>query len=150
MNTTVDSDRSDDETLPPIGLLLRTLDRRIDACFAHAVDSHGITRRQWQLLNTLAGGPTSRATLAAAVAPFLTPPAEETVLPHLTALVAEGLVHFDDDTYSLTTSGTRVLTTVAAEVRAIRERSVAGVPAEDYERTARTLRTMIDNLEVVG
>jgi hypothetical protein len=65
----------------PIGLVLRTLDRLIDERFDRTLTGRGVTRRQWQLLNTLAGGPATLDTLTAAVAAFLDRSAGETADP---------------------------------------------------------------------
>ncbi len=51
MNTT---DRRDQ---PPIGLLLRKLDNLVNERFERTLGTRGITRRQWQLLHTLAERP---------------------------------------------------------------------------------------------
>ena len=40
----------------PIGLLLRKLDNLINERFEQTLGRHDVTRRQWQLLNTLARG----------------------------------------------------------------------------------------------
>jgi hypothetical protein len=127
----------------PIGFLLRTLDRLIDERFDHALAGHGVTRRQWQLLNTLARTSADLDSLTAAVAPFL---AGETARPHLDPLVADGTVTRDGDTYTLTATGRATLGALAAEVRTIRDATVAGLADGEYERTVTTLETMIGNL----
>lgn len=55
----------------PIGYWLKHLDRLIDQAFERALDADGLTRRHWQVLNTLAAGPTTNAALTAALQPFV-------------------------------------------------------------------------------
>jgi hypothetical protein len=131
----------------PIGLLLRTLDRLIDERFEQALGARDITRRQWQLLNTLAEGTRTTEALTAAVAPFLT--GQETVDRHLHPLVATGAVVRVDDGYALTDPGRTLVSSLAHEVRAVRDLTVEGLPAGEYQRTVATLETMIDNLRRV-
>ena len=138
MNTTT-NDR-------PIGFLLRTLDRLIDERFDRALAGRGVTRRQWQLLNTLARGAAGLDALTAAVAPFLDRSAGETAEPHLDPLVADGTVARTGDTYTLTDRGRTTVADLAADVRTIRAATVAGLPDGEYERTVATLEMMIDNL----
>ncbi|GIJ56684.1 MarR family winged helix-turn-helix transcriptional regulator [Virgisporangium aurantiacum] len=130
----------------PIGHLLRTLDRLIDERFDRTLVGRGVTRRQWQLLNALAGGPATLDTLTAAVAAFLDRSAGETARPHFDPLVAAGIVTGSGDTYALTAAGRATLADLAAEVGTIRTATVAGLPDGEYERTVATLQTMIDNL----
>ena len=40
-------------TVRPIGFWLKLVDRLIDDGFARTLEEHGVTRRQWQLLNVL-------------------------------------------------------------------------------------------------
>jgi hypothetical protein len=54
----------------PIGYWLKHLDRLIDQAFERALDADGLTRRHWQVLNTLAAGPSTNAALTAALQPF--------------------------------------------------------------------------------
>lgn len=123
----------------PIGLLLRTLDRLIEQRFDSAIGD--LTRRQWQLLHTLAAGDRTADELTAAVQPFLS--TGETVHPHLEPLIEAGMVH---GAYALTGRGRRLHDDVARAVREIRDRTVAGLPEGEYQRTVTTLETMIGNL----
>jgi hypothetical protein len=45
--------------------------RLIDEAFERALDADGLTRRHWQVLNTLAAGPSTNAALTAALRPFV-------------------------------------------------------------------------------
>ena len=55
----------------PIGYWLKHLDRLIETTFSRTLAGQGLTRRHWQVLNTLAHGPASPADLTKALNPFL-------------------------------------------------------------------------------
>src|SRR4030095_16926535 len=55
----------------PIGYWLKHLDRLIDQAFERTLDGDGLTRRHWQVLNTLAAAPSTEAALTAALQPFV-------------------------------------------------------------------------------
>lgn len=55
----------------PIGYWLKHLDRLIDEAFERTLGADGLTRRHWQVLNTLAGGTSTAASLAVALQPFV-------------------------------------------------------------------------------
>ncbi len=129
---------------PPIGALVRRLDQLIDERFEQTFGARGVTRRQWQLLRTLADGAATTAQLDEAVAPFLQP--GETVVPHLAPLAQRGLVHLGDGSYALTGEGREAFGQLASDVAATRDLVTAGIDATEYERTIATLQTMIDNL----
>ena len=82
----------------PIGFWLKLVDRLIDEQFASTLDEHGVTRRQWQLLNVLTHEPASEEALDAAVAPFLVE--QESSREHLAELLDSGWVTLDAATYA--------------------------------------------------
>jgi len=55
----------------PIGYWLKHLDRLIEDTFSRTLAEQGLTRRHWQVLNTLAQDPASDAELTKALKPFL-------------------------------------------------------------------------------
>ncbi|WP_098408881.1 MarR family transcriptional regulator [Paramicrobacterium agarici] len=132
---------------PPIGLLLRTLDRLLDERFERTLGIRDISRRQWQLLNTLARRPATSNALTEAVAPFLD--TSESAEQHLDPLKQRGLVAVNDDVYELTDAGRRTFDDLAREVQVTRELTVRGLPEGEYERTIATLQRMVENLEPV-
>lgn len=142
MNTS-DGDRRQ----PPIGHVLRTLDRLIEERFDRTVGRRGITRRQWQVMNVLAARGSSASELAEAVAPFLDRVAGEAVQQHLDPLTRQGFVRLDGGVFTLTVAGRDLLRSLTTEVRAIRELTTAGLGEHQYEQTVATLQAMIDNLE---
>lgn len=142
MNTT---DRG--RARPPIGLLLRKLDDLINERFERTLGARGITRRQWQLLHTLAERPATLDALNAAIAPFLDQAAGETARQHLDPLAELGLVTASGDVYDFTGPGRTLFDRLAEEVQATRKLTVRGLPDGEYDRTIANLQRMIVNLE---
>ncbi|MET1033770.1 MAG: MarR family transcriptional regulator [Arthrobacter sp.] len=134
----------------PLGYWLKLVDSLISEQFTVSLEEHGVTRRQWQLLNVLAKGPASGGELTAALAPFFgEPPAEgEPTSPseHLTELVESGWVQEEGHNFMLTERGATSLDRLTSIVDTMREESSAGVSAEDYATTVRSLRRMALNL----
>lgn len=142
MNTTENG-----RTQPPIGLLLRKLDNLLNERFEHTLGARGVTRRQWQLLHTLAKQPASLEALNTAVAPFLNQYSEETARQHLDPLVELGWITSAGDVYKLTSSGRTLFDRLAEEVQTTRDLIIRGLAVGEYDRTITTLHTMISNLE---
>ncbi|GAA0577517.1 MarR family winged helix-turn-helix transcriptional regulator [Paractinoplanes ferrugineus] len=142
MNTTTGEGRP-----RPIGYVLRKLDLLIEERFERTLGERGISRRQWQILNTLADGGSTLAKLADGLAPFLDPAAGETVQPHIEPLKRPGFVHQDGDSVTLTGTGRDLLGTLTTDVAAIRELATTGIDQREYDRTVTNLQVMIRNLE---
>lgn len=141
MNTTDPRDQ------PPIGFLLRKLENTINERFERTLGARGITRRQWQLLNTLAKRPTPLDALNTAVAPFLDQAAGETAKQHLDPLAKLGVVTSPGDVYELTGSGRTLFESLAEDVQTTRDLIPRGLADGEYDRTIATLQAMIANLE---
>lgn len=138
---------SEATTYAPVGFLLRKLDRLINEQFERTLGRYEVTRRQWQLLSTLSQGPASTDSLTEAIAPFLDEASGETARPHLDSLTERGLVGIHGGAYSLTTTGRNLFRTLATEVQATRQLTVAGMADAEYEATCAGLQKMIRNLE---
>lgn len=135
----------------PLGYWLKLVDQLIDQQFAATLDEHGVTRRQWQLLNVLSQGDSTLAELDAAVAPFLNPDAHGTGVgesseEHLAELVESAWVVRAESGYSLTEQGYGAFTRLAAVVAEAREGLVAGVEPAEYDTTIAVLERMARNL----
>jgi DNA-binding MarR family transcriptional regulator len=132
-------------TRRPIGYWLKHVDHLIESTFEHALAAEGLTRRHWQVLNTVATGPTTRAELDVALAPFLVddPLAASRALDDL---VARGWV---DDALSLTVAGRAGYGTVSERIQQSRRSIMTGISDEEYARTVGTLEQMAHNLEPV-
>ncbi len=130
----------------PIGFWLKLVDRLIDERFAETLEEHGVTRRQWQLLNVLSRGPATGAQLDAALAPFVSAIDGETVAEHLAELVDSGWVALSPSGYSLADSGRTALTALASTVDKTRALTADGIPEQRYAEALDTLERMAQNL----
>ena len=130
----------------PIGFWLKLLDRLIDESFDATLDEHGVTRRQWQLLNVLQRGATSQAELDAAVAPFLGGDGETTTAADIDELVDSDWVASSAAGFVLTQRGEQSFERLAEVVAGIRASVSEGVGDADYETTTRSLERMARNL----
>lgn len=134
----------------PIGYWLKLVDSLISEQFAASLEEHGVTRRQWQLLNLLGSTPHTSNELMTALAPFFdeVSPEGEPASPaeHLTELLESGWVAQDGESYALTDRGRTSLERLTEIVEGMRERSSAGVTPEQYETTIATLQRMATNL----
>ena len=130
----------------PIGYWLKLVDQLIDKQFSAALDEHGVTRRQWQLLNVLSQGDATMEQLDAAVAPFLNPDADETSAEHLAELVDSSWVAKNGARYFLTEQGSAAFARLAEVVARNRDTVSEGVADGDYRTTLAVLERMARNL----
>ncbi len=129
----------------PIGFWLKLVDRKIDERFASTLDEHGVTRRQWQLLNVLSSGSASGEALDAAVAPFVVEEGESSA-EHLAELVDSGWVTADSGSYDLTDRGRGALDRLSQVVATQRTLMTEGLTQQQYDETLAALETMARNL----
>lgn len=130
----------------PIGFWLKLVDRLIDERFASTLEEHGVTRRQWQLLNVLSRGQSTGAQLDAVLAPFLSAMDGETVEEQLAELVDSGWVALSPSGYSLADPGRTALAALASTVDKTRALTADGVSEPHYAQTLETLERMARNL----
>lgn len=132
--------------LKPIGYYLKALDALITEDFARTLSAYELTRRDWQVLNSLAlQGPLTRPELSRLLRPFWEPgarPLDEVA----GALITHGLLAADADTLALTEAGRRTHAEVASLVEAGRARLMRGLTNDDYLRTVTVLDRMTANL----
>jgi hypothetical protein len=138
------------DTIRPIGFWLKLVDRMIDEQFAATLEEHGVTRRQWQLLNVLSKEPATVMQLDAAVAPFLNTasddPNENSSVEHLTELIESTWVAESAGGYVLTERGTLAFERLAEVVATQRTVMTAGISPVEYENTVGSLEKMARNL----
>ncbi len=134
------------DTPRPIGYWLKLVDRLIDEQFASTLEEHGVTRRQWQLLNVLSREPATVEQLDAAVAPFLSPQDSETSAEHLTELIESAWVDATPTGYELTDRGRAAFERLADVVTTQRTVVADGVTPAEYEQTVAVLERMARNL----
>ena len=147
------------DTPRPIGFWLKLVDRMIDEQFASTLEEHGVTRRQWQLLNVLSRERATVEQLDAAVAPFLSAqtetgaamravddPADASSTEHLAELIESTWVLHTSGSYELTERGTLAFERLAEVVATQRTVMTAGLSPDEYEATVASLGHMARNL----
>jgi hypothetical protein len=134
------------DTPRPIGYWLKLVDRLIDEQFAGTLEEHGVTRRQWQLLNVLSRQPATVEQLDAAVAPFLSADDGESSAEHLTELIESGWVGSTVVGYEVTERGRGAFERLAEVVARQRTVMAQGVSEEEYTQTIAVLARMAGNL----
>lgn len=130
----------------PIGFWLRLVDDLINEQFDSTLEEHGVTRRQWQLLNVLRDGAASRPELDQAVAPFLDSGSQETSTEHLEELLESEWVVIDGESYQLTELGNTSFVRLSEVVTRSREQVTQGVAPKEYDKTLEVLEKMARNL----
>lgn len=134
------------DTPRPIGYWLKLVDRLIDEQFASTLEEHGVTRRQWQLLNVLSREPATVEQLDAAVAPFLSADDDESSVEHLTELIESGWVDATPTGYDVTERGRGAFERLAEVVATQRTVMAAGITQDEYTQTISVLERMARNL----
>jgi DNA-binding MarR family transcriptional regulator len=134
------------DTPRPIGYWLKLVDRLIDEQFASTLEEHGVTRRQWQLLNVLDREPATVEQLDAAVAPFLSAGDTESAVEHLTELIDSAWVDATPTGYELTDRGRAAFERLTAVVATQRTVVAEGVSPDEYSQTVAVLERMARNL----
>jgi hypothetical protein len=141
-------------TVRPIGFWLKLVDRLIDDGFARTLEEHGVTRRQWQLLNILDANAATGEHLSAAIRPFLGGETSGSVEAGEPATAEENLeelmdsdwVVLEGEFYSLTERGRTLFEKLRVVVGGMRDQASEGVSESDYETTLVTLERMATNL----
>ena len=131
----------------PIGYWLKHLDRLIEDTFSRTLAGQGLTRRHWQVLNTLAHGPASPADLTKALDPFLRddPTGQATTEADL---IDRGWVSHDQDgRLCLTLHGQTAHQQTHKQVQQTRELMLHGVHVGEYAAVIDILTRMAANLE---
>lgn len=133
-------------TQRPIGFWLKLVDRLIDERFAAIIEEHGVTRRQWQLLNVLQSEATAVEHLDQAIAPFIEPGTGETAVEHLAELVDSEWVTTDGPVYALTERGLAAVQRLRVVVDSLRDQTSDGLSQQEYETMLAALERMAVNL----
>lgn len=138
----------------PIGYWLKLVDRLIDDQFASTLDEHGVTRRQWQLLNVLTRGAATVEQLDEAIAPFLAVDpagtATESSAEHLSELIDSGWVAATASGYETTDRGRAAFERLSEVVTQNRTRMANGISETEYLETIGVLEHMARNLGYTG
>jgi hypothetical protein len=126
----------------PLVFWLELVHRMLDAQFETTLDEHGVTRRQWQLLNVLAAEPSD-----------LHQEGEETAyLDDVGELIESDWVHSDGgappqgSVFSLTERGRGAFDRLSAVIAEQRTNDARGISPDDYLTSVSALRQLATNL----
>ncbi|TVT48062.1 MarR family transcriptional regulator [Amycolatopsis rhizosphaerae] len=128
--------------MKPLGYWLKQIDGQLETAFDHLLAEEAVSRRQWQILNTLATGPRSLQEIDEALAPFRGSGCP-TFQPVVAELVARG---WAQDGYALTGQGRLAHQQIAAKVHAFRGKTIEGLSEEDYATLVGLLERVSANL----
>lgn len=130
----------------PIGYWLKRLDRSIEDGFERDLAAWTLTRRHWQVLNTLQLGPADEDRIAQALRPFW---AEGAITQQevVDDLLDRGWAASADGRVALTQAGIAAHAQILTQVNATRARVLNGLTGEDYETVLRVLEQMTANVE---
>lgn len=130
----------------PIGFWLTLVDGLINEQFNNIVEEHGVTRRQWQIMNILAENPATEEGLDEALAPFFGPEPDGSSVEHIDELIESGWVIADGGTYTLTDLGHTSLAALGEVVTRNRDHIAEDISAEEYDQTLDVLQRIARNL----
>lgn len=131
----------------PLGYWLKLVDSLIDEQFAATLEEHGVTRRQWQVLNLLEQQPATEPELTAGLSPFFASPDEPTsVSEHLMELVESGWISYEEGEFSITDRGHVSLMKLSELIEKIRTQSGQDLDGSEYAAVVATLEKMARNL----
>ncbi|WP_026416209.1 MarR family winged helix-turn-helix transcriptional regulator [Actinomadura oligospora] len=132
----------------PIGYWLRHIDGALDANLGRLLADDGLTRRGWQVLNTVSYEPITMADLDRTLDAFVSPD-EPTMRPQVERLVDLGWARLDGDTAELTEDGVRAHRRVRDTIGAQRARMIECFTPEEFRSLMEMLRRFAAHLETV-
>ncbi|WP_347038757.1 MarR family transcriptional regulator [Glutamicibacter halophytocola] len=131
----------------PLGYWLKLVDSLIDEQFAATLEEHGVTRRQWQVLNLLEQQPATEARLNAGLSPFFASEDEpQSLNEHLAELVESGWVTVHEGEYSITDRGHISLLKLSELVEKIRTQFGQDLDGSEYDAVVQTLEKIARGL----
>jgi DNA-binding MarR family transcriptional regulator len=131
----------------PIGYWLKHLDRLIEDTFSRSLADRRLTRRHWQVLNTLAQGQASAAEITKALAPFLRDDPTEQAATEADLIDRGWVSHDSDGRLRLTPQGRSAHQQVQEHVQQTRGLMLHGISADEYATVIAILSRMATNLE---
>jgi len=136
----------------PIGYWLKLVDRLIDESFDEVFHRSGLTRRHWQVLNTIREGVSEETDVDGVLSPFTGASAGPrhgagtAVTAEIDDLVRRGWVTRSDTGLTVTVAGNHAYHDLLDAVSTSRERVAEGISREEYAQTVATLEHMARNL----
>jgi DNA-binding MarR family transcriptional regulator len=132
----------------PIGFWLKHLDRLIEETFSRTLTEQGLTRRHWQVLNTLAHDPAGDSELTKALEPFLRDDQAGQAALVADLIRRDWISRHHDGRLRLTRHGQAAHRRTQEQVQQTRGLMVQGISAGDYTAAINILSQMAANLEV--
>jgi hypothetical protein len=129
--------------MKPLGWWLRHVHELLESSMAQALEAESLTRRHWQVLNTITLGVRTPEEIDARLAPFVA--TEGSMAAKVADLRARGWV--TEDELALTEAGHEAHARVEERVKAFRASATDGISDDDYRTTLRTLERCAANLE---
>ncbi|SDL27464.1 hypothetical protein SAMN04487916_107137 [Arthrobacter sp. ov407] len=131
----------------PMGYWVRRLDASLQAQLDSTLARVHLSRRQWQVLDTLSAAPVTPAEIRDALRPFNAADGGGGQERDLAALVRRGLVLLLDDRLALTEAGSALRSEAAGLVEAARRELTAGIGADEYSIAVSVLERMSNNAD---
>ncbi len=126
----------------PIGWWLKTADARIEQAFEDAFEGQSITRREWQVLESVARAPVLESELLRTLEAFAG--AQDAVDDlRRRGLLTDG----GDEVLTLTEAGKGAHGRASAGVATVRSAVTAALPAENYATLLQLLADLVDGLD---
>lgn len=128
----------------PIGYYLKNADRLLTEGINHIHQEMGITRTDWQILNSIhENDKIDLDKIAELLKAFAD---KETIIKAVKAMAKRQLIT-DNQFLSLTEEGKKLYVTCLQKQKAFRQKSMEGLTQEQYEQTISFLEKLIDNLK---
>jgi DNA-binding MarR family transcriptional regulator len=139
---------SDHPTEQMLSYWINLVDTLLTTRVNESLAEHGLTRAQWQLMNSLTTRPQTTDELGQSLAPTTTSPDEgpRTVEEHLDELVESGWLITEGTLYTLTSTGRTSGERVAAVVEELRAEITEGLDDDQYQMVVSALQTMAKNM----
>ena len=132
----------------PFGYWIKHIDGRIEESFATLLAAEDLTRRGWQVLNTISdAGSITVAEVDSAMGPFLSP-AEPTMRPYADEFVKRGWAALaGSDVITMTEDGRLAHRRVSSQVAGLRDRMSECLSPEEYELLMNLLQRVAAHLD---
>lgn len=135
----------------PVDFWLKLLDRLINERFTATLEEHGLTRRQWEVMNLVSTGPATQRELDTALAPFLPasgpgPEQGAASTDDLAELLESGWLEVGDRGYQLSDQGTLAHQRLDVVVARGNSELARGISPAEYRALLDVLARMAANL----
>lgn len=131
----------------PIGYWVKRLHAALETYLDATLARLRLTRRQWQVLNTLNAGPVTPADLAEVLSPFKAADDGDAQERDMAALVRRELVMLLAGNLTLTDAGSALHAEASRLVEESRRELTAGIGADEYAMAVSVLERMTNNAE---